>query len=1115
MERNCFEGSSGAVYGKQALITDFNVESGNTLTISSDAKLTVPQGVSFANSGTLDLTGGTMECSGSLTNNGTLNVESGSKLNVSETLMSSGTTVIEGEAQCFSIQNSGAMTISGKFTCNGGTNTGLIYNNGTFTNTGTISGENGYVVSATQVDGVGEQLITSEKMFYLNEDGEKTYLTADDAIYPLTAADHTWKKQFGKNTWYLAIKDLTIDDGVKLEDDVNLILMDGVTLTINGKNDNGGINAENHTLNICAQSYGDGMGTLKATGGNYNWMAIGGSNANINIKGGFIEAGLTGENYSGIGSGMYRTFGKLTITGGIVKTKSIGTSKVGDATGGLTAPAGSSAVIYTQQTEVNSSKVSGFNGIIFLQEKGSVYGNAKLASDLTVEENETLTIPSGTTLTVSSGTTLTINGKLVIEGTLVVEGTLVNNATLIKGNGSGSVTMDDWTYGDTAKTPTAASNTNGTKNVTYKYKVKGATEYLTEVPTNAGEYTVEATFAGTDYYNEYTATAAFTINQKTLTIDHLAIAKRYYDGTNKASYVATPVLVGLVGDDEVTLEGGVPTFTSIFVGQNIPISFTGFTLDGADKGNYTLIQPTGITADISAYNAFGSEYATTTMDWTNQDFVVTANEGWQVSETNTADGTWSNSLTRSAETGDDGDSITFYVKNASHGYISEAITKNYRIDKTAPDGKICIGERNAWETFVNTISFGLFFKDKQEVVLDGKDQISGLAKIEYLVSADDLNIEQLKNKTFAEYSNVFSVEPDDKLIIYERVNDLAGNVAYLRSDGIVLDGTAPVISGANDGKTYCAAVTLTITDKYLDTVTLNGEPVTLTEDKLTLEPADGKQTVVATDKAGNSTTIAVTVNDGHTWGSWVSNGDGTHSRSCKFDAEHMQTADCFGGTATCKDRAVCDDCKTEYGAIDLNNHSNLQFIDAKAATIIADGNNKYWYCDGCGRYFSDKNGKNEISKADTVVKKLPIVIKGDNAQLTQGTEEPLSFTSDAEFTDFIGVEIDGKVLDSKHYNVVSGSTVVTLNANYVATLSAGEHTLGIVSQNGTATAKFTINKKAAETIEVMDKADINDSTKAPQTGDNANFALWIVLLFISAGGVITSTVVCRKKSYNR
>ena len=729
----------------------------------------------------------------------------------------------------------------------------------------------------------------------------------------------------------------------------------------------------------------------------------------------------------------------------------------------LTQPTGLKATITAKEAEITGLTASKVYDGDTTADKTEIKGTAIVSNKADEKDDVSVNTEnlSGTfdNSTAGNNKVVTLNG-LKLEGddagNYKLPETVTCSGTITKATGSGTVTLDGWTYGDEAKTPQPISNTNGTRNVTYRYKVKGAEDstYTTTVPQNAGDYTIEATFAATNNYNAVVNTYDFSIARKTvtatiqaedkvydgnttadvtatlsgvvgrddvtaavanpafedknvdesktvtatitldgtdkanytltsgtvtttaaitakaLTIAPLVIAEKYYDGTNKASFMATPKLVGVVSDEKVTLVNGVPTFTRVSVGRDIPISFTEFTLSGDDKDNYTLIQPTGITGDISAYIPFGSEYTITTQDWTNKDFVVTAAKDWQVSETNTADGTWSDSLTRSAETGNTSDSLTFYVKNTNYGYISAAIKKTYKIDKTSPTGMISIDERNAWQEFLNTISFDLFYKDKQYVTLTAKDDGSGVQAIEYLVTGDDFSIEQLADKTFTTYANAFGVEPDAKLIVYAKLTDNAGNVTYLRSDGIILDGTAPVISGADNNKTYCAPVTLTITDEYLDTVTLNNTALTLTDDKLTLDPAEGTQTVVATDKAGNSTSITVTVNDGCTWGSWISNGNDTHTRTCQFDASHTETGDCTGGKATCSAAAICEVCGGDHGELDPHNHVNLKHIEAKAATTAAEGNIEYWYCDGCGKYYKDADATKEIARDEIVKAKL-------------------------------------------------------------------------------------------------------------------------------------------------
>ena len=77
-----------------------------------------------------------------------------------------------------------------------------------------------------------------------------------------------------------------------------------------------------------------------------------------------------------------------------------------------------------------------------------------------------------------------------------------------------------------------------------------------------------------------------------------------------------------------------------------------------------------------------------------------------------------------------------------------------------------------------------------------------------------------------------------------------------------------------------------------------------------------------------------------------------------------------GGTATCKDKAICEVCGESYGKLDPNNHANLKHIDAKAATKTSEGNIEYWYCDGCGKYYSDEAATKEITKDATIIAKF-------------------------------------------------------------------------------------------------------------------------------------------------
>ena len=165
-----------------------------------------------------------------------------------------------------------------------------------------------------------------------------------------------------------------------------------------------------------------------------------------------------------------------------------------------------------------------------------------------------------------------------------------------------------------------------------------------------------------------------------------------------------------------------------------------------------------------------------------------------------------------------------------------------------------------------------------------------------------------------------------------------------------------------------------------------------------------------------------------------------------------------------------------------------------------------------------KNGGTETD--DIIITVSPEIIEGMGMSVTAGEKKTLSFTSNAEFDDFIRVELDGKTLDKKNYTTKKGSTIVTLKADYVATLSVGEHTIGIVSKTGTATATFTVAKAQKPTeSNPNDPRGSNSNTgslnRVSQTGDNSHMALWAAILFASVGMLTLMVIYYKKKKNNR
>ena len=148
-----------------------------------------------------------------------------------------------------------------------------------------------------------------------------------------------------------------------------------------------------------------------------------------------------------------------------------------------------------------------------------------------------------------------------------------------------------------------------------------------------------------------------------------------------------------------------------------------------------------------------------------------------------------------------------------------------------------------------------------------------------------------------------------------------------------------------------------------------------------------------------------------------------------------------------------------------------------------------------------------------------VITRGQNEKWTQGSANELIFTSNAPLSEFISVTIDGQVVDEKNYVKEEGSTIIKLKADYLSTLSAGNHTISINSTSGSATTAFTIEETAkassgaTTTTSSGATTAVSTDAKSPKTGDNNNLFLWTTMLCI-AGFAIFGTRIYSKKEKN-
>ena len=401
-------------------------------------------------------------------------------------------------------------------------------------------------------------------------------------------------------------------------------------------------------------------------------------------------------------------------------------------------------------------------------------------------------------------------------------------------------------------------------------------------------------------------------------------------------------------------------------------------------------------------------------------------------------------------------------------------------DVTPPAAEIKVKE-NSWTSFLNNLTFGLFFKETQDVTITSTDKGSGVKSIQYYLSNGELELDEVKAiSDWVDYNGTFKIDPNNRYVVYAKVTDNTGNTLYINSDGIVLDNIAPTLEGIENGKTYYGDLTVIKSDEQfydIKMVTLDGEPMGFAEGTYGLIPADNAEhIVVVEDHAGNKTTYTVTVMKNYTVtykadGEPISTETVGHGKDANLPAVPAKNG--YVGKWDSDGKNITGDTTitvvyTEISVVKPNevkpeDKTDLEDAKAQLEEMLEDDS------------YTDDDKKNIQDAIDDIDDALEVI---DNVEAVEDLIDKLPENITKNDEDAIKAADDA-------YNALS------------------DYEKSLVDED----AKKALDDAKAALAELNKPAD----TDSPQTGDNSNMLLWIALLFISGGAVITLTVVDRKK----
>ena len=712
--------------------------------------------------------------------------------------------------------------------------------------------------------------------------------------------------------------------------------------------------------------------------------------------------------------------------------------------------------------------------------------------------------------------------------------------------------ISGWTYGEAAKTPVGTAKYGAVK-VVYTGKANDGTDYNSETaPTKAGNYTATFTVTGTEDYSGLSEQVNFTIAKKAVTVTANDASKTYGESDPALTYTHTE----LVGSDALVItvartsgenantytitasqaEGANPNYEITFKTGTFTIHKATLTVTVEDKtATYGAPVPTytvkyegfksgddkddlgGALAFECGYAQFSDkgEYTIKASGYTSGNYTISYVDG---------------KLTVNAKP------ITVTIQNATSVYgdtlaelkatdngIVNGDTNVYSLATTAAGtsnvGKYTITgaalDSNYDVTFVN----GEYEITKREITItvDAKNTVVNTTlptytyKVEGLVGVDTLVTEP----TLTCNANIALIGEYD---ITASGADAGGNysIKYVPAKLTVLtDNAVDAAAGYTEELKDYDPATVTSEDKAEleemlseintiladETTTDNGkkalEEVKEQVEKLIKEITDAAE---ATDTENTEKVENVTPEN-------VIPENKTDLEGAKADLE--KALEDNGGNYTEDEKKAIeaeikriDDALEVIGNVEAVEKviSKLPAVDTvepddeEAIKAITDAQTAYNALSDYEKSLVDEATKVTLDKLAAALVAYDIV-EGDGSSWTEDSDHNITFVVNGLFGKFVGIKVDGKDVDKANYEVKAGSTIITLKASYLDTLAVGEHTITVVYTDGSTDGTFNVHAKA----------------NSPATGDNSHMFLWIALLFISGGAVITLTVVDRKR----